>query len=344
MTRLQGQDAQLWVRATWLCACLIALSCSKSTGCADAPTPHPTTTEGRTSRLRPQQGRPPTASPKNAGPISALKILSIKEFVQEKDNWCWAASAEIISEFVTNGNGIRQCDHADRYFGKPPGTCCGDPASCNSIGWPVFEQIGYTVETRQSNDWLTWDEAVSELDERPFATEQFHNSGGHMVVVYGYAVINGVRLVATFDPIKPHGIHGWRAYDDYRTGLGFKPGLLYYQVRKTNPGRAVPRPVARVPTQPAPAVELSAESAIDAGEEILRLLAARQPALLRFLGSEQRSEVEIEIGGGQEFEGGTSNVHVPLYRSIYVNGVERGVFGMLGHGNKWRPVYFEFYP
>ena len=56
---------------------------------------------------------------------------------QETKLWCWAASGEMIMEFL--GVSVEQCDEQNKRFGRTD--CCNDPApkACVNGGMPEFD-------------------------------------------------------------------------------------------------------------------------------------------------------------------------------------------------------------
>src|ERR1700687_785173 len=64
---------------------------------------------------------------------------------QETNNWCWAATTQMITEFL--GHGKNQCDLANLRFGRTDcctGACPKTPA-CNMPGWTMFTESGFTT-------------------------------------------------------------------------------------------------------------------------------------------------------------------------------------------------------
>src|SRR5688500_4832849 len=58
--------------------------------------------------------------------------LGITNISQEKQAWCWAATAQQVIYWLT-GNSYYQCQLVDASLQQPPGTCCL-PATCNVPG------------------------------------------------------------------------------------------------------------------------------------------------------------------------------------------------------------------
>ena len=108
---------------------------------------------------------------------------------QEQDNWCWAASGQMILGYY--GKTIKQCTQvSDRY--PRVGNCCSDrpPADCRrKTGWPEFCKHEVDAKIRH-NAGLRWDEIKEQIgcQHNPIAFTWKWADGvkGHMMVAFGY--------------------------------------------------------------------------------------------------------------------------------------------------------------
>lgn len=146
--------------------------------------------------------------------------------------WCWAASGEMVMDFL--GVNVTQCDQANRRFGMTD--CCSTPVpdGCVQGGWPEFDKYGFTF-AKTSYSALSWNQIVEEIgQQRPFAfTWAWDGGGGHMMVIYGYAELDGVRYVMVHDPWPPNqGATRTIPYDDYVAGPGYSHWDDYFAVRR----------------------------------------------------------------------------------------------------------------
>lgn len=124
---------------------------------------------------------------------------------QQTNNWCWAATTQMITE--TLGHGRAQCDLANQRFGLTVccnGTCPKD-ASCNMPGWTMFDESNFNTTATPAP--LAWDALQRQISctQKPMAYAYGPKSGGvgHVVVVSGYRVVNGIRFVRITDPWDP---------------------------------------------------------------------------------------------------------------------------------------------
>ena len=139
---------------------------------------------------------------------------------------CWAASAEMIMEFI-GGVRVRQCVQADRPFYRS--ICCDqnwdltvDP-DCDSPNFPEFGRWGYDYQYHFQQA-LAWNAVMAEIDGgRPFAFSWTRTDStgtslpiSHMMVVIGYEEGNGQRTLVCLNP-KPfaHTGHTWIPFADY---------------------------------------------------------------------------------------------------------------------------------
>ena len=153
---------------------------------------------------------------------------------QETSMWCWAASGEMIMEFL--GTPVTQCDEANKRFGVT--NCCNSPTpnSCVQGGWPEFNKYGFTF-VRTSDTALSWTALKKQIycKKKPFAFSwHWNGGGGHMMVVTGYVTVNGVNYVAINDPWAPGvGAQYLKTYDEYVSGSGYTHWDDFYDITKT---------------------------------------------------------------------------------------------------------------
>ena len=152
---------------------------------------------------------------------------------QETSMWCWAAGGEMCMEFL--GTSVDQCDEANQRFGFT--TCCNNPVpgTCVQGGWPEFDKYGFSFK-RTSDTPLTWAQVKSQIycAKKPFAFAwHWTGGGGHMMVVTGYATLNGTHYVAVNNPWAPNvGAEYLTTYDDYVSGTDHTHWDDFYDVTK----------------------------------------------------------------------------------------------------------------
>jgi peptidase C39-like protein len=161
--------------------------------------------------------------------------LPVPFYLQEKSNWCWAASAQMVMEYL--GKSVKQCDQANDVIGRNdccPGPDHQTPEGCNLPEWPFAERpfsTKYGFKAISSGDTfpnkfpkegaLPWAVIQSQLAPRdetnrckstPVAfswkwldprTGEWDGTTGHMQVVIGYQIIDNVPILFVYNPLKP---------------------------------------------------------------------------------------------------------------------------------------------
>jgi hypothetical protein len=99
----------------------------------------------------------------------------------------------------TLGHDVAQCTQAENLFSE---SCCPSKDSCDDTGWPQFDKYSFTYK-RTNSAALDWDQLREQIGVRgaPIAfTWLFPDGSGHMMVLKGYANIDGVNYVYVDDP------------------------------------------------------------------------------------------------------------------------------------------------
>ena len=152
---------------------------------------------------------------------------------QETSMWCWAASGEMVMDFL--GTDVGQCDEANKRFGRSD--CCNNPVpnACVNGGWPEFDKYGFSADVT-SDAPLDWAAVRTEIfcHRKPFAFSwHWSGGGGHMMTVIGYVTVNGVNYVTINDPWPPNqGDQRVITYDAYVSGQGYTHWNDYHNVVK----------------------------------------------------------------------------------------------------------------
>lgn len=145
------------------------------------------------------------------------KPLQVSLHPQETSRWCWAASGQMIMDYL--GHDVLQCAQANNRFNRTD--CCTidlcplptepvppEPQPCNCVcgGWPEFNKYGFTF-SKTSDAALSWEQVKEEIcEKRPFAFTWHwpgENGGGHMMVAKGYFSLDGNNYMIILDPWAP---------------------------------------------------------------------------------------------------------------------------------------------
>jgi hypothetical protein len=149
--------------------------------------------------------------------------------------WCWAASGQMIMDYL--GTNVAQCVQADLFFNVSD-CCAGDtPAICVNGGWPQFEKYGFQYDYTQ-NQALTFSNIQDQINQnKPIAfswhwldSEGNDDRSGHMMVVYGWAFINGIQYVIVHDPDGQY--EGQMTYESYVSGSDHNHWNDFYNIAK----------------------------------------------------------------------------------------------------------------
>jgi hypothetical protein len=168
-------------------------------------------------------------------PNAVTSTLNVPLHPQQTDMWCWAASAQMCMGFLGTTNDISQCTQANNEFSMK--NCCDapTPTTCVNGGWPEFSKYGFTSDVT-NNAALTWDQLKRQIDcsNKPIAFSwHWTGTGGHMMVVTGYAVVDGENMVFVNDPWEPNvGAQYHITYDDYVSGSDHTHWNDFYNIRK----------------------------------------------------------------------------------------------------------------
>jgi|GEM_PF-657894 len=154
---------------------------------------------------------------------------------QETNMWCWAASGEMIMDFL--GSNVSQCDQANRRFGESECCLVPVPGKCVLGGWPEFEKYGFAYDrtTSKAVDWNTIVDNIS-AKKTPIAFSwRWLGGGGHMMIVIGYAIIGDAKYVVIHDPWPPNvGATKTILYDDFVSGPKYTHWDDFYNIRSND--------------------------------------------------------------------------------------------------------------
>ena len=162
------------------------------------------------------------------GGLPASVYLETPHHPQEKSNWCWAASAQMLMHHC--GTDVPQCEQAKKAFPTLP--CPAPPCppcqgtiqlteACNQGGLPRFDLHGFRSSRTSLYEALSWDQLKSALHRHgpvafSYCWECVEGSmRGHMQVAVGYKVVDGRNWVARRNP-NPlcKGDFAWVVYED----------------------------------------------------------------------------------------------------------------------------------
>ncbi len=171
--------------------------------------------------------------------ISSLSVsvsLNVPLFPQQNSMWCWAASGQMCMTYLGATVDVSQCTQANNEFGKT--NCCNKliPSPCLNGGWPEFSKYGFSAQTTNSTA-LSWEQIQTQIGcLKPIAfTWHWTGGGGHMMVINGYAVINGENWVIINDPWGSPDVGAQYSitYEDYVSGNDHTHWDDFYDITKS---------------------------------------------------------------------------------------------------------------
>jgi hypothetical protein len=166
-------------------------------------------------------------------PNATIGSQPVTLYPQQTSMWCWAASGEMCMNFL--GANVQQCDEANKEFGRTD--CCNSPVpnDCVNGGWPEFDKYGFTADVT-SDAPLSFDEIKKQIYcyKKPVAFSwHWTGGGGHMMVITGYFVVDGVQYVTVNNPWAPNvGAQEVYTYDKYVSGTDHTHWNDYYNITK----------------------------------------------------------------------------------------------------------------
>jgi hypothetical protein len=134
---------------------------------------------------------------------------------QKQTNWCWAAVATSVADFLGNLNQWTQCKLSNQQLTQT--TCCSDganPNTCNKVSFleNSLLLVQHTSPATPLHAAASEADIKREIDAgRPIGVRiGWNNSGdqGHFVLVTGYVDSPTGFLIVVNDPEKPDGTPG----------------------------------------------------------------------------------------------------------------------------------------
>lgn len=148
---------------------------------------------------------------------SISKSLSVPMRYQERDNWCWVASSQMIIRYYGKFFD-EQCEVVENYrFRRPDwGTtnCCLSPdEGCNGWGAPGAELTSMGISIGHPASPLSFAQVKTQINaDHPFAAW----NAGHWMTALGYS--EGVfQMILVNDPWPSEG-QKWLLYSSYAAG------------------------------------------------------------------------------------------------------------------------------
>jgi len=112
-----------------------------------------------------------------------VRILPVTLEWQKTSEWCWAASGQMIMNFL-GPTYVPQSYEANEAFSRTDCTSCPTPDACVSPGWPQFSTWGFNSNTTSWSTALTWNQVLGQINAgKPFMFSWEWNGGGAHAMV-----------------------------------------------------------------------------------------------------------------------------------------------------------------
>jgi Papain-like cysteine protease AvrRpt2 len=129
--------------------------------------------------------------------MAQIKILPITTQWQETDEWCWAASGQMLMNLIGADHlppNVPQCYEANQEFSRSDCCTCPTPSACANPGWPQFSAWGFTSDQTALGAALSWTDVTGQINSgMPFMFSwAWNGGGGHAMVAKGYFNFPGI--------------------------------------------------------------------------------------------------------------------------------------------------------
>jgi hypothetical protein len=217
-----------------------------------------------------------SGTPASAREACQERTLGLRYAPQAGSNWCWAASGQMVMEFLGEAKGRAcQCRQAQTVLGlagccAAAGSClpaAAAPTRCDAPRWPAFVEKPqvYGFEYRTTCDALPGRQDDPSCDASPIGWRELSveicagrpviasfrdpdAAVGHTLVVKGFST-HGGRRVLLADPVRlcPPGrdCEGeldegfWVSYEEFAAGWGGAAHWVdFYGIRRVKRGKA----------------------------------------------------------------------------------------------------------
>jgi hypothetical protein len=122
---------------------------------------------------------------------------------QQRLNWCWAAVAAAVQDYLSPESAMSQCQVAQQLHKTGDKACCDDPKSpCNTPQKIQDALRAVGIKCKDLPVSLTFDRIKEQIDRgHPVCVRiLWSDGGGHFVVIHGYREAPGVQQLFVSDP------------------------------------------------------------------------------------------------------------------------------------------------
>lgn len=151
------------------------------------------------------------------------KELPVKLIGQKTDQWCWAASAEMIMKY--NGKNVDQCKQANDALRRTDCCLVPTPRACIEPGVANYPIYGFEFTNTQYGVAQEMNDMIQQINSNlPFSFSwRWKGGGGHRMVISGYSTEFNMVLVLDPWPVN-NGERRWITYSSYAAGNDYTHG------------------------------------------------------------------------------------------------------------------------
>ncbi len=157
--------------------------------------------------------------------VAEASTLDVSRVKQAKTKWCWAATSEMIGNYMNSSSDRTQWDIVGEIKGM-------DYPNVGGRTTDIKDGIKYASEdtvTYSSGSTVSWSTHASNIDDgNPLGVWMNWNSGGaHALVCAGAKVSSGNNYLYIIDPWEDN-TSSWYRYDCLKNGTTIQSGTGSY--------------------------------------------------------------------------------------------------------------------
>lgn len=155
------------------------------------------------------------------------RVLDVDAVKQEKSNWCWAATAKCISDYL-GGEGLSQKQIVKSVKGKVVNEGASNSEQKEAL-------INDGIDTTYKNNPISFSKLKKEIDnDRPILAhiDWSSSSNDHAVVIDGYSINTDdedIDYIYYMDPAKEADTWNFVEYDEFVDNDDFAWERTYYK-------------------------------------------------------------------------------------------------------------------
>ena len=148
--------------------------------------------------------------------------LNIDEVIQEKTNWCWAASAQCVSDYL-GGDGLSQSKIVKNVKGKNVNEGANAKEQKQALNVDGID----TNYTSSNISFSKIKKMIGEWSSPILVHIEWSSGGAHAVVIYGY--YDDSKAISYMDPWGDNSRWNFSSYSNFKSNDDFTWIRTYYE-------------------------------------------------------------------------------------------------------------------